>query len=52
VYLVITESDGAHFKAEGAAGQVEELYEAIVGDEQVFGDAQGSFSCKLIPSGS
>jgi hypothetical protein len=49
-YLVVTEPDGAHFKAEGAAQQVEALYEELVGEEHRHDDGQGCFVYKLLPS--
>jgi hypothetical protein len=48
VYLVVTETDGAHFKAERSAEQVEQLYEALPGDEQLIRDAGGTFACRSL----
>ncbi len=51
-YLVRTESDGAHFKAEGSAGAIQAMYEALPGDEVVIEDQGGTFVCKRIAAGS
>jgi hypothetical protein len=45
-YLVKTQSDGAHFKAEGSGPEIEAAYEALLGDELVFQDEGGQFVCK------
>jgi hypothetical protein len=54
-YLVQTESDGAHFKAE-AVGEARVAligrYEALSGDEVVFGDTRGTFVCKRLAHAS
>jgi hypothetical protein len=47
-YLVRTEADGTHFKAEDTWRAIEAAYEAIPGDEVVFEDGEGEFRCKRI----
>jgi hypothetical protein len=49
-YLVVTEADGAHFKAEGAAPQVGALYEELEGEEDRYDDGQGGFVYKRLSS--
>jgi hypothetical protein len=45
-YLVKTEPDGAHFKAEGSSEAVTHLYEQIVGEEILIEDEGGAFWAK------
>lgn len=47
-YLVHTESDGAHFKAEGPPEAIEERYEALPGEEVTLANPDGVFSCTLL----
>lgn len=49
-YLVRTEPDGAHFKAEGSPEAIEARYEALPGDELVIEDERGTFVCKQMSS--
>jgi len=49
-YLVVTEPDGAHFKAEGASQHVGALYEELEGEEHRRDDSQGGFVYKLLPA--
>ena len=45
-YLVQTEEDGAHFKAEGAGQAISDAYEALPGEEFVIEDDGGQFVFK------
>lgn len=45
-YLVETEEDGAHFKAEGDGDGISERYEALPGDEFFIEDVGGRFTFK------
>lgn len=50
-YLVHTEADGAHFKAEAvreARKELAERYEALPGEEITLGDTRGMFVCKRL----
>jgi len=49
-YLMQTEPDGAHLKAEGTPEAITERYEALPGEEIFLEDLNGIFTCKLIPS--
>jgi hypothetical protein len=46
VYLVQSEADGAHFKAEGTEAGITPLYEALSGREFCIEDDDGTFYCK------
>jgi len=48
-YLVRTETDGEHFKAEGEGPAIDAAYEAIQGDEMIFQDGDAEFACKRLP---
>lgn len=45
-YIIRTEPDGAHFKAEGEPARISSQYEALHGEERVFEDEGGLFVCK------
>jgi hypothetical protein len=47
-YLVRTETDGAHFKAEGPPDVIEATYEAASGEEWYVKDETGAFLCKRV----
>ncbi len=47
-YLVKTEPDGAHFKAEAKGRGVEVMYEALIGEEISMQDEGGRFVCKRL----
>jgi hypothetical protein len=49
-YLLQTEPDGAHLKAEGTPETIAEEYETLPGEEICLEDANGIFICKLIAS--
>lgn len=49
-YLVHTEPDGAHCKAAGTIEAILERYESLAGDEYVFTDRYGDFTCKRLPA--
>jgi hypothetical protein len=46
-YLIVTEADGAHCKADGKPESISELYEALSGEEYVLRD-EGTFVCKRL----
>lgn len=47
-YLVVTESDGAHFKLEGPREAITDAYERARGEELTFEDEHGVFWCKRL----
>lgn len=49
-YLVATQPDGAHFRAEGPPVQIMERYEALPWPEGAIADPNGIFRFKAAPS--
>lgn len=52
VYLIQTESDGAHYKAVGPVESISQLYESLPGEEVVIDDRHGVFPCKQLAESS
>ena len=51
-YLVQTEEDGAHFKAEGSGQAVDDAYARLAGEEFVIRDDAGQFVFKELATGA
>ena len=47
-YLIRTELDGAHCRAEGSGEEISEIYEALAGDEYMLQDFGGVFFYKQV----
>jgi hypothetical protein len=48
-YLIHTEPDGAHCKADGDPADVAEAYAQVPGAEETFADGSVTFACKRLP---
>jgi hypothetical protein len=48
-YLIHTEYDGAHCKLAESAERVQEIYEAMAGEEFEFRDEHGGLICMMLP---